>query len=101
MNNLFQQASAPWVKYSDYEYHQSAGGKLYLTPTTQARPRPYNPLQNFEDMVIAALNVGILALKRQNETALQTAVKDFAVNYGLLGFISALPTTTEFMDISA
>jgi len=101
MNNLFQQTSTPWVKYSDYEYRQAENDKLYLTPTAGAKPQPYNPLQNFEEMVVAALNVGLLALKRQNEATLKAAIKDFVVNYGLLGFIAALPTTANFTDYTA
>jgi len=101
MNKLFQQTSTPWVKYSDYEYRQAENGKLYLTPAAGAKPQPYNPLHNFEEMVVAALNVGVLALKCQNEVALKATIKVFVVNYGLLGFISALPTTADFTDYVA
>jgi len=101
MNKLFQQNSTPWVQYSNYEYRQAENYKLYLTPAAGAKPKPYNPLHNFEEIVIAALNVGILALKRQDDNDLQAAVKEFVVNYGFLGFISALPTTADFTDYTA
>jgi len=101
MNKLFQQNSTPWVQYSNYEYRQAENDKLYLTPAAGAKPQPYNPLQNFAEMVVVALNVGILTLKRQDDNDLQAAVKEFVVNYGFLGFISALPTTADFTDYSA
>jgi hypothetical protein len=48
--------------------------------------------------VVDALNLGRLASKEETSPILQEKILDFVQNYGLLGFMTALPTTADFMD---
>jgi len=55
MKNLFQKASSPWVRYSEYEYKKAGDGHFYITPAAGARPEIYDPLKDAEQMVLDAL----------------------------------------------
>ena len=101
MNNIFQKTSAYWAKYSEYEYKCGKYKTLYLTPTPTSKPSVYDPLADAETMVIDALNVGRLAMKQVSEKILKDAVLEFVSKYGLLGFMTALPTTPNFIDYNA
>ncbi|MDL2218691.1 hypothetical protein LJC27_08575 [Christensenellaceae bacterium OttesenSCG-928-M15] len=101
MNNLFQKTSSQWVKYSEYEYRRGEDGTLYLTPTPKAEPVIYDPLPDAELMVLDMLNVGRLCMGRAGDGEKQAAVLDFVSKYGLLGFMTALPTTPQFVDYEA
>ena len=52
-------------------------------------------------LVVDALNVGRLAMKRGNEDELKQAILGFVSKYGLLGFMTALPTTADFLVYDA
>ena len=105
MNSFFQRTSSHWVKYGEYEYRQGEDGVLYLIPKSHAKPTVYDPLKDGETMVIDALNVGRIAMKEHSDKSmtkqLQQTVLDFVIKYGLLGFMTALPTTSQFMDYQA
>lgn len=101
MKNIFQKVRSYWAKYSEYEYKQSKDGVLYIAPTQTAKSSVYDPLKEAETMVIDALHVGRLAMKRNNDDKLKQAVMSFVTKYGLLGFMTALPTTPQFMDYDA
>ena len=101
MNNLFQKTSSHWVKYSEYELKKADSEVLYITPAPKAKPSIYDPLKNAEAMVVDALNVGLLCMSRSPSEKIQTAIMDFISEYGLLGFMTALPTTPNFMDYDA
>jgi len=98
MNNLFERTNAFWAKYSQYEYRRGDDDILYLVPMLDATPIVYDPMKDAEALVVDALNVGRLAMKRGSDKKLQQAILDFVTKYGLLGFMPALPTTTEFMN---
>ena len=49
-------------------------------------------------MVLEALNVGMLMMNRSPEDEVQKAILEFVTHYGLLGLMTALPTTPSFMD---
>ena len=100
MNSLFQKTSSHWVKYSEYELIEK-DGILYLKPAQKAKPVVYDPLKESENMVLDALNVGMLQMNRAGADKVKTAVVDFVSKYGLLGFMTALPTTPEFVDYEA
>jgi len=100
-NISFKNTNAWWVRYDKYEYKKGADGALYITPAAGANPKPYNPMQTPEQVVIDALNVGMLLMNRAKEEEIKAAVLDFVTAYGLLGFITALPTTPEFVDYKA
>ncbi len=101
MNNLFDKTSSQWVRYDKYEYKKDGDGVLYITPAPKAKPAIYDPLKDAETLVLDMLNVGMLCMKRAKETEIQAAVLEFVTKYGLLGFMTALPTTPKFMDYDA
>ncbi len=101
MNSIFQKTSAPWARYGEYEYRRGDDDHLYILPSQAAKPSVYDPLVNAEAMVVDALNVGRLSMKKVSEKQLRDAVMDFVTKYGLLGFMTALPTTADFMDYDA
>jgi len=99
---IFKKTNAQWVKYSEYEYIKGDDGHLYLMPAPTAKPSIYDPFKEAETLVVDALNLGRLAMKEKVvEKVLKDAVMDFVVKYGLLGFMTALPTTPEFVDYDA
>ena len=101
VNNLFQSASSHWVRYDKYECRQADDGLLYVTPAPKAKPAVYDPLKDAETLVLDMLNVGMLCMKRAGDETIQAAVLDFVHKYGLLGFMTALPTTPQFVDYEA
>lgn len=101
MQTLFQKVSSPWVRYSRYECKEADDGNLYITPVADAKPEVYDPLKNSEQMVLDALNVGALQMNRRGAHEVRQAIMDFVGRYGLLGFMTALPTTPSFMDYEA
>ena len=98
MNNLFQKTSSFWVRYSEYEIRKAADGQKYVTPTPESKPKIYDPLENAETLVVDALNVGLLQMNRAGKQAINTALMEFIHKYGLLGFMTALPTTPQFIE---
>ena len=52
-------------------------------------------------MVLEALNVGMLMMSRSPEDEVEKAILAFVTHYGLLGLMTALPTTPSFMDYEA
>lgn len=98
MTNLFEYASSHWVRYSGYEWKESKDGTLYLTPVPDAKPEIYDPLEEYETIVLAALNIGSMSMSQKPQGDIQAAMLQFAMNYGLLGLMTALPTTSGFMD---
>ncbi len=101
MNSLFQRASSRWVRYGEYELKKGGDGRLYVTPTAEAAPKIYDPLKNAERIVLDALNVGLLCMDRAGEEKIRRAVMEFVSHYGLLGLMTALPTTPYFMNYEA
>lgn len=51
--------------------------------------------------ILDALNVGALQMNRKSGNEVRDAVMEFVGRYGLLGFLTALPTTPSFMDYEA
>lgn len=100
MKNLFENTSSNWVRYSDYEWKE-AKSTLYLTPTKSAQPSIYNPLKEYTDIVLTAINIGNMVMSKKSDDEVQSAIKQFAIKYGLLGLMTALPTTPSFMDYEA
>jgi hypothetical protein len=98
MNNLFQKTSSHLVKYSEYELKKAEDGKEYITPAAKSKPSVYDPLKDADEMVVDALNVGLLLMGNAGADKIQTALMDFVSKYGLLGFMTALPTTPHFMN---
>ena len=101
MKNLFERASSYWVRYDRYELKEGKNGVQYVTAAPDAKPEVYNPLENPERLVLYALNVGLLSMGRKSEKVIRQGVMDFVHKYGLLGFMTALPTTPQFMEYEA
>jgi len=98
MNTIFDNTGFFWVRYSDYELKAADDGQRYVTPVLESKLTPYDPMANAETMIIDALNVGLLCLERKENDKTQTSVLEFVSKYGLLGFMTALPTTPDFMQ---
>lgn len=101
MKNLFEQSRSHWVRYDRYELKTAADGKRYITPGKNAKPDIYNPLKEAPGIVLDALNVGMLMMNRSPGDEVQKAILEFVTHYGLLGLMTALPTTPSFMDYEA
>ena len=97
--NLFERTSSNWVRYSEYEWKMAEDGALYLTPTKAAQPGIYDPLAEYRQIVLDAIDIGRMGMAKKPDTEIQTAIRQFAVKYGLFGLMTALPTTPDFMDM--
>lgn len=98
MNKLFEHLSSSWIRYSDYEWKTTKDGYEYLLPTAGAKPQPYDPLQKADQLLLDALDIGLQSMHRASEDSLKKAIRIFACKYGLLGLMTALPTTVHFFD---
>lgn len=101
MNNIFENTKSIWVKYTDYEFKKDENGIVYLTPTKDSKPIMYKPFDVAEQLVLDAINIGRRLMAREKETEIQKAVMEFVKNYGLLGIMTSIPTTPQFMDYEA
>ena len=101
MTNLFERTSSQWVRYSEYEWKPAEDGTLYLTPTKAAQPGIYDPLAEYRQIVLDAIDIGRMGMAKKPDTEIQTAIRQFAVKYGLFGLMTALPTTPDFMEYEA
>lgn len=102
MMNLFKKTSSHWVRYDKYEWKEDDRSRLYITPAEKAKLELYNPLKDAESMVLHAINTGVICMNKDtDEQTKQDAVMDFVSAYGLLGFMTALPTTPEFITYEA
>ena len=101
MNNFFERTSSNWVRYSEYEWKAAVDGTLYLTPAKTAQPSIYDPLAEYQQIVLDAINIGSMKSQKYSDKDIQEAIRQFAVKYGLLGLMTALPTTPSFMDYEA
>ena len=101
MLNLFERSRSHWVRYDHYELKTTEDGKRYIIPGKSANPNVYNPLKEFPNLVLDALNVGMLMMGRKPDAEVEKAIMEFITRYGLLGLMTALPTTPSFMDYEA
>ena len=102
MDNIFKRTSAHWVRYDKYEWKESTDGVLYLTPAKDAVMSLYNPIKEYEELVLTALGIGLDVMqKKASMEELKQRIQDFAQRFGLLGLMTALPTTPEFITYDA
>ena len=102
MKNLFERTSSNWVRYSEYEWKEATDGVLYLTPAKDAVMSLYNPIKEYEELVLTALGIGLDVMqKKASMEELKQRIQDFAQRFGLLGLMTALPTTPEFITYDA
>lgn len=64
MKNLFERTSSTWVRYSEYEWKKSEDGILYLTPSKTAQPSIYDPLTEYQQIVLDAINIGRMGMSK-------------------------------------
>ena len=99
MKQLFERTSSCWVRYDKYVIRKDAKGVKYIAAAPDARPQIIDPLEDAQTMVLDALNAGRLFFgKKASEREQEAGILRFVHRYGLLGFITALPTTPKFMD---
>ena len=101
MNSLFKRSGFYWTRYDYYEFRTTKGGICYVTAAENAKPTVYAPTENIERAVLDALNVGMLSVLRKPDGKIRKAVMKFVSRHGLLGLMTALPTTPYFMDYEA
>ena len=99
MKQLFERTSSCWVRYDKYVIRRDAKGVKYITAAPDARPQIIDPLEDAQAMVLEALNVGRLYFGDDiPESKRESALLQFVHHYGLLGLMTALPTTPKFMQ---
>ena len=98
MTNLFEHTSAYWAKYASYEWRKAADGKEYLLPTADAKASVYNTMPLADKLVLDAVNIGLLVIHKSPEKKIKAAIHTFVCNYGLLGMMTAFPTTPNFVE---
>ena len=99
MKQLFERTSSCWVRYDKYVIRTDAKGTKYVTAAEGARPQIIDPLEDAQSMVLDALNAGRLFFgKKAPEREHEAGILRFVHRYGLLGLMTALPTTPKFMQ---
>lgn len=98
MKSLYEHTSACWVRYSNYEWKETKNHQLYLLPARDAIPSPYDPMKEAESIVLAAMDIGMMLFRKKLKTEIKDAMREFACKYGLMGIMTALPTTAKFID---
>lgn len=101
MKNIFENSRSCWVRYDRYELKTALDGKRYIIPGKNAKSSVYNPLKEAPGIVLDALNVGMLMMGQKPTAEVEQAILEFVTRYGLLGFLTALPTTPSFMEYEA
>ena len=98
MNYTVREDLSLWVCYSRYEIKEDGNGKQYITPAPDAAPFFYNLQQKQNALVLDTVNIGMLCLGKKSDAVIREAVMEFVSRYGLLGFMTALPITPDFME---
>lgn len=98
MMNLFEHTHAHWARYTDYQWRKAADGQAYLLPVSEAEATIYDPIPLASRLVTDAVNIGLLVFHKQPDSEIQEAIRSFACAYGLLGLMTALPTTPRFVE---
>lgn len=98
MTNLFEHTSAYWAKYAAYEWRKAADGREFLMPAADTAVSVYNTIPLADKLVLDAVNVGLLVFRKSPEKKIKDAIHSFVCSYGLLGMMTALPTTPKFVE---
>ena len=98
MKNIFDKTSSTWVRYSKYTFRKASDGTLYIAPAKNADPIICEPFKDAEKMVLDAVNTGLLCMDSERKDEAKSAIMDFVSTYGLLGLMTAMPTTPKFME---
>jgi len=98
MRNLFEHTSAPWFRYTSYEYRETEAGDLYVVVSKDAEANMYYPMKEPEEILMDAVRVGKEVSKDKDGARSKELVLEFVNKYGFLGLMTALPTTTNFIE---
>jgi len=98
MTNLFEHTSTYWAKYAAYEWRKAADGKEFLMPAADAAVSVYNIIPLADKLVLDAVNIGLLVFRKSPEKEIKDTIHRFVCAYGLLGMMTALPTTPKFVE---
>ncbi len=99
MKQLLKNTTFHWVLYSAYEWKEDHNGILFLIPSSNAKLKLYNPLRDYPQMILHAINIGLLCMNKNiSQNILKDEILHFAMSYGLLGFMPSLPTTPDFIS---
>ena len=71
---------------------------LYIQPAPGATFTLYSTMEVMEQLVLDALNAGRKLMGKEPKEDNKPIIMDFVRKYGLLGMMTALPTTPKFMD---
>ena len=74
MTNLFEHTNAFWAKYAAYEWRVAADGKEYLLPTKDAEAAVYNIMKVADQLVLDAVNIGLLVIHKSPEKKIKAAI---------------------------
>ena len=96
MKNIFEHTSSLWVKFSDYEISKNDEGIEYIIPSENAEMKTYRPMKDGEQLVIDTINLGLHLMRNKKEKN-HNEIIEYVRRYGLLGIMTALPTTAEFI----
>ena len=96
MKNIFEHTSGGWLRYPEYEWKRAKDGNFYLMPAPKTIPHFYDPMKLVDDLVLEAVDIGRRLIQNAPEKQCRDQIKAFANKYGLLGIMTALPTTADF-----
>ena len=87
------------MRYEDYEWIEDDNGILYLTAAPDAKPHFTDPIDDFEQIVLDAVNTGLTCLSsKADRKQRMNDILAFVKKYGLLGLMTAIPRYVEFLD---
>ena len=97
MYSLFQNSTSLWVRFDKYQWKEK-DDILYITPCEDAELDLYDPLKDSDQLVLDAINLGLTCMSdKSTPNIIKNGIMSFITQYGLLGIMTALPTTAEFI----
>jgi hypothetical protein len=71
---------------------------IICCPRRVAKPEIYDPTKVTEALVMDAVEIGRALIGKTPSEKARPSIREFACKYGLLGIMTALPTTARFFD---
>jgi hypothetical protein len=98
LQELFGETTTRWAAYDVYQI-LDCDGELYITSAMSATVSAYDPIITAKELIVDALNVGMRCVNHTHGgVKIEKAILDFCSKYGLLGFMTALPSTPDFWE---
>lgn len=99
LSDLLQNDSSDWIRYTDYTFRKDKRGEEYLAPAEGSTYELVTPSEHAEQMLVDALNIGRTVPDQEFDTEVRKAmVKEFACQYGLLGFMMEYPLSPDILN---